>query len=135
MMYELIINHLSLSYWKSYCQLKNFRFFLAFELFLFITPFILLYLKFYIQNIFSQTKPSKVFSHYYINSFPDTDPSETDNEDVWNFWSEQSNMDYPHVNTNTLWLQLRQQKISTINFWNVLLDHSVNLIPFQSLYT
>ena len=89
-----------------------------------------MFLKINIKNIFSNTYPEKVFSHYYINSFPDTDPGETDNEDIWNFWSEQSNMDYPNVNQSTLWRQLRQQKISTINFWNVLMQHSVSMIPF-----
>ena len=39
-------------------------------------------------------------------------------------------MDYPNVNPSTLWQQLRQQRITTVNFYNVLMEHSVSLYPY-----
>jgi len=127
---ELIVNHLNYHIEKV-SALKELQVFTTFGLYLMhengsnITEN-------HIRLEHIETKPKKLFRHYYIHSFPDVDPAEFDNEDLWNVWNPHANFDYPNIGKTPLWKQLRQQKLSAINFWKLLRHHAFNLYDFNA---
>lgn len=42
------------------------------------------------------------------------------------------NYEYPNVSKFYMWNNLRTQRVTVINFWNILKSHALSTIPFNS---
>jgi len=74
------------------------------------------------------TKPLESFSYYYYNSFHFIIPF----RDFYRKFITEVDFTFPRISKYTLWKKNRQQRISTIYFWQLLTNHALNTISFNS---
>lgn len=82
----------------------------------------------YILNIKLLTKPIEAFSHYFNNSFIHSFVTKR----LYRKFLDEVEQEFPKVSKYSIWKQTRQQRISTVYFWNLLQTHALNTISFNN---